>query len=40
MELTQETKPKIKNNTPMISMEIIVCRLVNELTSIVAVIGL
>ncbi len=38
MALTHETKPKIKNNKPMMRIEIKVSRLVNELASIAAAI--
>src|SRR6185436_12976774 len=34
----QETKPKIKNNSPMMRIEINVCRLLIALASIVAVL--
>jgi hypothetical protein len=37
---THDTKPKIKNNNPMIRIEIIESRLVRELTSTVAAIFL
>ena len=33
MEFTQEIKPKIKNNRPIMRIEIYVSRLVMELTS-------
>ena len=32
MALTQETKPKMKNNNPIMRIEILVSRLVNEPT--------